>query len=418
MGIEDKMLADLDNRERQKEELIERFIQKSKELTESNKEDNKTTQKKAFKSNKKKVKSANNDNKKSDKIIREQKNQIDKLKKCNYDINKELMDTKKLLKEYESKFTEAQNNLNMLNIEYSKTLSTLSELRSEFVRKIRAKDSKILNQRQIIKCIQTKIPKLKTRVKLLLEQVEALKVDSRGIPNECANEIRKLQKEIYSLKYSKDKQEQESKVKISRLQKIILEQHSISTQEHENIHDYGFITEAEDGSLCFKNTQGEVYSIPNISKDKAVRVIKIDNENVLVDKILDISPIIRPKLKLKSRKVRVITDTGLKFKPYNVLIIGSSNKDKHIQTLTKTGLKVEWFDSFKHKSTRLKEIIDRFDIVICCEEHSKHYATELILEMREKEQSNSIKYNLINSEAERNLPALVNYIIENSNILD
>ena len=216
MGIEDKMLADLDNRERQKEELIAKFIQKSKELTESNKEDNKTTQKKAFKSNKKKVKSANNDNKKSDKIIREQKNQIDKLKKCNYDINKELMDTKKLLKEYESKFTETQNNLNMLNIEYSKTLSTLSELRSEFVRKIRAKDSKILNQRQIIKCIQTKIPKLKTRVKLLLEQVEALKVDSRGIPNECANEIRKLQKEIYSLKYSKDKQEQESKVKMPR----------------------------------------------------------------------------------------------------------------------------------------------------------------------------------------------------------
>ena len=58
-------------------------------------------------------------------------------------------------------------------------------------------------------------------------------------------------------------------------------------------------------------------------------------------------------------------------------------------------------------------MLDRHDIIICCLRHSRHYATNLMTYMKEKDSNNAIKYNIIDEDNTENIIARIRYCIEN-----
>jgi hypothetical protein len=114
----------------------------------------------------------------------------------------------------------------------------------------------------------------------------------------------------------------------------------------------------------------------------------------------------------KGRKEFLYEDVDYKNK-YTVLIIGSENKDQYMSILKRIGMKVTWFDSYENNVVRLKNMLDRHDIVLCCLKHSRHYATGLMKYMAEKHPDEAIKYNIINDDNLENIIARIRYVIAN-----
>lgn len=98
---------------------------------------------------------------------------------------------------------------------------------------------------------------------------------------------------------------------------------------------------------------------------------------------------------------------------YNVLIIGAENKGEYLSTLRRIGLNVVFYNSYEGNVVRLRNMLDRHDIVICCLRHSRHYASNLMIYMQEKDSSNFNKYNLIDKDNLENIIGRVRYCIEN-----
>lgn len=98
---------------------------------------------------------------------------------------------------------------------------------------------------------------------------------------------------------------------------------------------------------------------------------------------------------------------------YNVLIIGSENKGEYLSVLQRVGLNVSLYDSYEGNVVRLRKMLDRNDIIICYLRHSRHYATDLMKYMIERDSSNAIKYNIIDNDNVENIIGRVRYVIEN-----
>lgn len=98
---------------------------------------------------------------------------------------------------------------------------------------------------------------------------------------------------------------------------------------------------------------------------------------------------------------------------YNVLIIGAENKDKYSSTLRKIGLNVLYYNSYEGNVVRLRNMLNRYDIVICCLRHSRHYASNLMTYMQEHDVENALKYNIIDKDNLENIIGRVRYCIEN-----
>lgn len=97
----------------------------------------------------------------------------------------------------------------------------------------------------------------------------------------------------------------------------------------------------------------------------------------------------------------------------NELIIERNKNEKLYKYSQKKGLNITIYDSHEGNVVRLKNMLDRHDIIICCIRHSRHYASNLMKYMKEHDSSNAIKYNNIDNDNVENIVGRVIYVIEN-----
>lgn len=149
-------------------------------------------------------------------------------------------------------------------------------------------------------------------------------------------------------------------------------------------------------------------------------VIKYNKNNIaIVQKVYDtkdefIKEFKESKsFKRKQEKSKVLYE-GVNYEnSYNVLIIGSERKEEYSKVLLRVGLNVSIYDSHEGNVVRLKNMLDRYDIIICCIRHSRHYASNLMKYMKEHDSSNAIKYNNIDNDNVENIIGRVRYVMEN-----
>lgn len=149
-------------------------------------------------------------------------------------------------------------------------------------------------------------------------------------------------------------------------------------------------------------------------------VIKYNKNNIaIVQKVYDtkdefIKEFKESKsFKRKQEKSKVLYE-GVNYEnSYNFLIIGSEHKEEYSKVLLRVGLNVNIYDSHEGNVVRLKNLLDRHDIIICCIRHSRHYASNLMKYMKEHDSSNAIKYNNIDNDNVENIIGRVRYVIEN-----
>lgn len=116
--------------------------------------------------------------------------------------------------------------------------------------------------------------------------------------------------------------------------------------------------------------------------------------------------------KRQKRKEALYEDVNIE-NNYNVLIIGSEKKREYSSILKRVGLNITLYDSYEGNVVRLKNMLNRHDIIICCVRHSRHYASHLMTYMMEHDISNAIKYNIIDNDNVENVIGRVRYVIEN-----
>lgn len=135
-----------------------------------------------------------------------------------------------------------------------------------------------------------------------------------------------------------------------------------------------------------------------------------DDKEIFIKELKDISE----SKRIKKEKRDFSYDESFNYENhFNVLIIGSENKREYTRVLKRAGINVTWFNSYEANVIRLKNMLDRHDIVICCTRHSRHYASYLMSYMQEHDKSNAIKYNLMDKDNTENIIARIRYCIEN-----
>ena len=98
---------------------------------------------------------------------------------------------------------------------------------------------------------------------------------------------------------------------------------------------------------------------------------------------------------------------------FNVIIQYKNRKKKEIFEDTDI-VKCDWFDTYENTNVvRLKAIEERYDIIICCRGHVRHYATDFIKYMLNNHPNKSYKYNIIDNDSVKSITTRVRYCIEN-----
>lgn len=81
---------------------------------------------------------------------------------------------------------------------------------------------------------------------------------------------------------------------------------------------------------------------------------------------------------------------------------------KYINYLTQMELEVDTFDSYKESAKRLNSVLSKYDIVLYCIRHSRHYVGD-ILKNQSDYKDEPWKYKIVNNDS---LQDLENIIIE------
>lgn len=140
--------------------------------------------------------------------------------------------------------------------------------------------------------------------------------------------------------------------------------------------------------------------------------IAIIDEIYSLDEYLEIRNKDSSKNNLKVEKLR-IEEKIKNGNQYSVLIIGARNKKSYISEIKHMGIEnVDWLDSYEESLIRLKYIMNRYDIIICCTSHSSHSATDIIKRERMKDE---IKYQIMGKDSSARIKARIRYVIENLN---
>jgi hypothetical protein len=280
------------------------------------------------------------------------------------------------------------------------------------------RDNKIIEQRKHINYMKNKIEQYKKKIKTLST--------GGGVDIDYYNE----KVSNYALENSKLRQQiLELEQKNNKLSERLLFEVSKKDDESFNnlIHkrSYGILQNIE-GKTYFIDVEGNktIADVENIKFEEGVpcrvkfeeiqvaRIQRIYDEN---DKFVEKVKSIDKEYKIKDNKEEFLYE-GVDYKNlYNVLIIGSENKEQYTRVLKRIGLKVSWYDSFEGNVVRLRNMINRYDIVICCTNHCRHYASNLMTYMAEHDVENQIKYNLIENDNVYNIVGRTRYVIENLN---
>lgn len=122
--------------------------------------------------------------------------------------------------------------------------------------------------------------------------------------------------------------------------------------------------------------------------DKVCKGILTDKGDVIVtfvfmdesDYIADINKHATKIVKTKKEK-----DLKEKAKPqrlfnfeYKVLMISSMLRSDFVEYFASIGIEIDWFDSYRESAPRLKNILDKYDIVLYSTGHSRHFVGNII----------------------------------------
>jgi hypothetical protein len=435
----------LEEKRQKQKELQEKFLQKNKEIivnTPKNeiKDQPKLININKFNMDKDSKEQLRNLNKKLEELREKDKKQKDiifKLKTQVKSTNEELMIEKEnniklssKIETYFSKINQLESEITKLNESYSK--EKIEELEQSIIGRniiIENKNSKIME-------LKTHITKLDDAIKDYREQIFNLKhgedISIRDkkyyhkIITSYAQTNAKLNQKLLEV-------EQEYKEKIDKLVNSDL----VVTQLKRQVNEARIRKFANSNNI--KNTLGYLKTINNfvffesIDKEKYIanidridfsemascratiinniaRITRLyDNENVFINELKDI----KYSKKIKEEKRSFAYENINYENHYNVLMVGSEGKREYISMLKRVGINVTWYDSYEGNVVRLKNMLDRHDIIICCKRHSRHYATNLMTYMQEHDKKNSIKYNIIDKDNVENIIARVRYCIEN-----
>lgn len=95
---------------------------------------------------------------------------------------------------------------------------------------------------------------------------------------------------------------------------------------------------------------------------------------------------------------------------YRILVITSMSQTKYINHLTSMGLDADGFDSYKENAKRLVSILSKYDVILYCVRHSRHYCGD-ILKNQNDFKKNQCKYNFIGNDSLEEVENLVNAAI-------
>lgn len=435
--------------------LKEQFLQKSKELTKNN-INKKTDPSLSVKS--KKTDYDNSDNKyitenkllkqkivKYQKTIKTNELKLKKLQSKNSNLQLDISDAKEKMKEYEKIINGKENKILELNDEI---LHLKKELDSYNVRAFRILAKQCESMR--LKYINH------------IKEREGLKNHLRTLKQSNIDNLDKIHELIYGedcelnrdelaeLKY-KIKLEREEKQKAldyaDKIQKDYKDKYLKIIQENiklrNRISKYKSNSETfvwsneyigniviKQSFVFFKTTTGKILpaNIDKVDKNikdgivcKAIKTKdKLDRFTIvkLFDEIDTIESAKAKDKKHKEEKTRNRILQDLKNnvdygKEYNILIIGSRYKNEYMEAIKLMNLNCSWFDSYDENIVRLKKMESKYDIILCCTAHSRHYASDFIKYMINNHSEKPYKYNIVVGDSLKSMVGRVRYCIEN-----
>ena len=433
-------------------ELQKQFLNKNKELTKNNKPIEKEVKNKPIKKNENdKYKNKYNALELKLKKIQEKNSnneaKLKKLKEKNFKLNELIDENNIYIDSLENKIELKDNHIDKLNEEI---LSLKNELNSYNVRAIRILINDLTTMKNKIKHLlkernglieknkklhQNNARSLENIHKLLYgEECEFTRLDLRKINEKIEQERKEKQK---ALEYA-DRIQKEYKIKYS---KILDENVKIRNEifKCKNLYinktfnarySYIGIIEIKNNIIFFKSMAGNIYlanidEVMNEIEDGVVcrAIRKASYGNVVKIKEIfedtDIEIVNKKYTNYKKNKKeenirRELNEIDYENK-YNILVVGSTKfKNSYKKSIEMMNLKCDWFDTYENTNVvRLKAIEERYDIIICCRGHVRHYATDFIKYMLKNHPNKSYKYNIIDNDSVKSITTRVRYCIEN-----
>ncbi|MEO2600871.1 coiled-coil domain-containing protein [Clostridium butyricum] len=436
-----------DNNKNRLRELQEQFLKSSKELSKNNK-DITTKEKQVIK-----TKKNNKDNgtiktleAKMSKITEKNKdlnNKVKKLQSKNYSLMEEVNSLKEQINTINSQLSSKDLKIDEL---FKEKLYLEKVLKSYDISamKIIANDNKALKKKVVSKireteAIKKKIGVYKARHIENIEKINKLQYGEEYNPEELSfNKLKTcLNKERIEKQKALDYADRIKKEYKSKILTIINENIKLKNsilkydtyKKNLNIQNYyiGNIV-VINSFVFFKTTIGTLYPakidlVKNEYHDGAICKAMKQGSNcyVTITKIFEGETIETAKEKnkerVKSRTEKKIirrleqeVDYGNKYK---ILIIGSRYKNDYMRAINAMNLTCDWFDSYEQNVVRLKQIENKYDIILCCITHSKHYASDFIKFMIKNHPEKINKYNVVSGDVLKDIVGRVRYCIEN-----
>lgn len=297
-------------------------------------------------------------------------------------------------------------------------------------KEIVSKNKKIIQLCSIIAQSQDKINSLKDEVFSLRHGDEISKKDVKyynQMINSYSNENAKLRKKLAGIEQTYNEKvkrlissdllinQLKSEIQIIKEGKNHLKNKTRKFGVLKTINGFVFFEDLE-GNLNPANIDNVIFrenapckAVIRYNKNNIAVIQKVYNEKFEYLKEIKEKRIIKKK---RAEKGLLYEDINME-ENYNVLIIGSEKKKEYSSVLKSIGLNVTLYDSYEGNVIRLKNMLNRYDIIICCIRHSRHYASNLMKYMIEHDSSNAIKYNVMDNDNALNIIARVRYIIEN-----
>lgn len=436
-----------EEKQKRLKELQEKFFKKNEELSKSipktqlkNNNANIISMKKTV-TDKNLKEQLRNMNKKLEELREKDKKQKDiifKLKNQVKTLNNELLNEKEKnsklsdkTETYFSKINLLESEINKLNESYSK--EKIQELEQSIIGRniiIENKNFKIMELKNNIIKLNDKIKDYKEQI-FNLKHGEEISIKDKKyyhkIITSYAQANSKLNQQLLELKQKyKEKVTSlvNSDVVLGQLKNDITVAKSIKGRKTNKSKRFG-ILKTINNFVFFESLEGEL-SPANIDRVEfkenipCKAVIYYNRHNVaLIQKVYNDNDIFIKELKeskdyKRKRERKKFAYENVDYEnQYNVLIIGAENKEEYSSVLRKIGLNVVFYNSYEGNVVRLRNMLDRYDIIICCLRHSRHYATNLMTYMQEKDSTNVNKYNIIDKDNLENIIGRVRYCIEN-----
>lgn len=239
---------------------------------------------------------------------------------------------------------------------------------------------------------ETTISNLEKTSKLILSHL-------KNNVNFSINDIKHRVETFFSKKYSKNGEKVYGHIKYNRF------------------FGYKFI------SLEGNQYRARIYNKLKLNKDSnmcgCVGIAKTEKEVLIIfvyknsEKFLEAT---KNKNQNKPKKLKNIQNTkkeedNLYSNSPKILIITALNNTKYLEKLNKVGLKVDYFNSYYNNAKRLNSMLSKYDLVLYCTEHSKHYVKDVF---KNQPDYSTDKYLMIKDDSVCNiLKCIDNYINNN-----